>query len=146
MVSANFFSFFFSMSISQLKALVQQQIDMEQENLRGLVSAAELRSNGGLEVSMHLSKGTLRVYYAFLQGDKDKCLAAINAVRKTCHEALEGIMDETTTSFVAVTDLTISTWTSEDYIGLNKPSENARQLAQNLKMRMDNFKLLYENL
>lgn len=79
--------------------------------------------------------------YAFLQGDKDKCLAAINTVRKTFTEALDTAMDQNTISMMMSIDNTTSAWTPNDYIGLNQPSENARRLAENLKTSMDNFEL-----
>ena len=85
-----------------------------------------------------MSTGTLRVLYAFLQGDKHKCLAAINSVRNTFTEALGGVMDTNSTRVMSIDNRT-SEWTSRDYIGLNQSSENARQLAANLKIKMDNL-------
>ena len=124
-----------------LKAQVQEQVKHEEDNLRFLLQIG----GASLGQSIEMSKGTLRVLYAFLQGDKHKCLAAINSVRNTFTEALDGVMDANST-FVMSADPRTSEWTSQDYVGLNQSSENARQVAANLKIKMDNFELLYEHM
>ena len=43
-------------------------------------------------------------------------------------------------------DIRTSEWRSQDYIGLNQSSGNARQVAANLKIKMDNLELLYEHM
>ena len=54
-------------------------------------------------------------------------------------------MDSNAT-FVMATDTSTPEWTSRDYFGLNQPSENARQLAANMKTKMENFELLYDHM
>ena len=124
-----------------LKAQVQEQVKHEEDNLRFLLQIG----GASLGQSIEMSKGTLRVLYAFLQGDKHKCLAAINSVRNTFTEVLDGVMDANNT-FVMSADMRTSEWTSQDYIGLNQSSDNARQVAANLKTKMDNFELLYKHM
>ena len=55
-------------------------------------------------------------------------------------------MDASNSTFVMSADIKTSEWTSQDYIGLSQSSENARQVAANLKIKMDNFELLYEHM
>ena len=67
-----------------LKAQVQEEVKLEEDNLR-----SQLQIGGAQRYpSIEMSKGTLRVLYAFLQGDKHKCLAAINSVRKRLHRGV----------------------------------------------------------
>ena len=129
-----------------LKAQVQEEVKLEEDHLRSLLQIGGARRYPSLGPSIEMSKGTLRVLYAFLQGDKHKCLTAINSVRNTFTEALDGVMDACKSTFVISADPRTSEWTSQDYIGLNQSSENARQLAANLKIKMDNFELLYEHM
>ena len=124
-----------------LKAKVQEFIEDEQRNLRRLLQIG----GGSMAPSIEISKGTLRVLYAFLQGDTPKCRAAIDAVRNTFTEALDAVMDSNG-GFVMSLDPSTPEWTSRDYFGVNQPSENARQLAANLKTKMENFELLYEQM
>ena len=76
-----------------LKAQVQEEVKLEEDNLRSQLQIGGERRYPSLGPSIEMSKGTLRVLYAFLQGDKHKCLAAINSVRNTFTEALGGVMD-----------------------------------------------------
>ena len=124
-----------------LKAKTQEFIEEEQRNLRPLLQIG----GAPLGRSIEICKGSLRVLYAFLQGDKPKCRAAIDAARNTFTEALDAAMDSNDT-FVMSTDLSTPEWTSRDYFGLNQPSENARQLAAVMKTKMDNFELLYDHM
>ena len=129
-----------------LKAQVQEQVKHEEDNLRSQLQICGARRYPSLGPSIEMSKGKLRVLYAFLQGDKHKCLTAINSVRNTFTEALDGVMDASNSTFGISADPRTSEWTSQDYIGLNKSSDNARQVAANLKTKMDNFELLYKHM
>ena len=55
-------------------------------------------------------------------------------------------MDDSNATIVASFDHSTPEWTSREYLGLNQPSENARQLAANMKTKMENFELLYEQM
>ena len=133
--------------MNYLKAKVQEHIESEQDNLRSLLlTGAGMNRARGIDSSIEMSKGTLRVLYAFLQDDKQKCLAAINAVRNTFTEVLDAVMDQENNVFLLSTDNRTSEWTSRDYIGLNQSSENARQLAASMKTKMENFEFLYEHM
>lgn len=123
---------------------VRQFCAAEVQHLQELRHAQQMlgADSARFEGSIALSKATLHVYYAILHGDKERCLASINAARELFSDALTSIMEND--SFVGVNDFATKD-TTNDYAG-TKRDENTRQLAAEFKRKMENFEFFYENM
>lgn len=131
------------MALRILMHVVQQQVAEETGHLRALVEGKRAYANSKWDTSIEVSKAQLRVYYSFLQRDKAKCRTAIDAARQY-YTVLLGDVMESSKYVIGVVDH-CSDEAPLHYMG-DKPSENARQLGEALRRKMDNFEFMFANL
>ena len=126
-----------------VRSALQEAINEETQHLRELMMIKRELGHNYLDSSIEMSKMQLRVYYVLLQGDKEKSRKIIDKAKGLFLNCLISIQDAES-SMIAINDMSTES-TVNDYAGA-KSSENLRQLAKSLKVKVENFEFYFEHM